>query len=225
MARFAARITSSHGGWGESSDLRWLADPARGLAYLADASGPRYGGYYAPFAIEPGLEALLAAFDRTRDVHAALLAADEQMRQLCEAHEAARTERGLPAALLAADHVRPKQRERLRGTSYAHFTASCVACCIDGDAITFANVVSCHAYHLRDGALAQIVGDHALIHAGTVIATTLLGMGPSREIADGRCEVVAGDQIVLCTRERLARWRRGGRARGGGGRGAPAART
>ena len=60
----AIGATTASGLWRDEriNDDRFHVDPARGLAFVVDASGPTYGGYYAPFAIDPGLAALVQTF-------------------------------------------------------------------------------------------------------------------------------------------------------------------
>jgi hypothetical protein len=63
--KIAAVGASSHPPtcWSPVNDHRWIADAHRGLFYVVDDFGPTYGGYYAPFGIDPGLAELDAAFD------------------------------------------------------------------------------------------------------------------------------------------------------------------
>jgi len=81
----------------------------------------------------------------------------------------------------------------------AHFTASCVACVIDDDAVTVINVGICRAYHRRGDELVQIGGDHAFVHHDAVVARRLLGMHSEEPAVEARVAIAAGDQLVLCT--------------------------
>jgi hypothetical protein len=78
--------------WSPINDHRWSADLDRGLFYVADAFGPTYGGYYAPFGVDPGLATLTAAFDGgdgpgSRRLVGALEAAHREMRRLRREHD------------------------------------------------------------------------------------------------------------------------------------------
>src|SRR4051812_20517417 len=118
MGHLSFLSATERGGWADGNDDRFCADPARGLFYVCDASGPTYGGYYAPFGVDPGLATFESVFrceegDAPLRLHKAVMAAHEHMRALSNVHDQAfetirRTEPdGLRAALKAADAVRP----------------------------------------------------------------------------------------------------------------------
>lgn len=104
---------ASSGFWADEriNDDRLYADATTGIAYVADASGPMYGGYHAPFAIDPGLVALVGAFRATSGstrgrIQAAVNAAQTVMVAMHDEYEARRAGRvGLEAARAAADAV------------------------------------------------------------------------------------------------------------------------
>lgn len=109
------------------NDDRFALDLAHGLAFVADASGPTYGAYYAPFAIDPGLAALTSTFLASGgSTHERLVAAVQEahavmtaMNRSYESQLAGRT--GLVAARRAADAVRPQAWAGY--DSQAHFGA------------------------------------------------------------------------------------------------------
>lgn len=211
--------------WSPVNDHRWIADVRRGLFYVVDAFGPTYGGYYAPFGIDPGLAALDAAFDdgcgvaSQRLLHA-VQAAHREMRRLASAHEnafEARLRAGeqdrLRAAMAAADEVRPAQWAHLAGRSFGHFGGSITACCWrDINSVAIAQVGACRAYRCRAGQLELLVPDHML---STVIATqgkpdtalshhpgvvtSLLGVSDDLRLDVANVSVEPEDTIILCS--------------------------
>jgi serine/threonine protein phosphatase PrpC len=225
--RMVAMGASSHSpdSWAPVSDHRWRADTDVGLFYVADASGPTYGGYHAPFGIDPGLETLAAAFERgrdhsDRDLGPAVQAAHQEMRRLSlEYDEAfqARLRMGeldrLKAALAAADEVRPRLWRQFAGRSLAHYGASLTACSVtNGDSIAIAQVGSCRAYRARRGNLDLLVPDHTLStimaaegrqhelsssHANVV--SNLLGISEPLTVHAANFPLEPGDTFILCS--------------------------
>ncbi len=182
---------------GENDD-RWRADPALGAFAVADGSGPRYGGYHAPYAVDPALDALFAALARGAAMPEAVRRADEVARALEAKLNAARHGLGLEPALHAADEVRPARWEHLRGKSFAHGTASLVAAVVDGARATIAQVGSNRAYRMRGDALELVARDHGLPAPHETVVTSLLGSGElTVELAE--IELAPGDRIVLCS--------------------------
>ena len=55
---------TAHGSWGPRSDDRYFIDETLQLFVVANGTGPTYGGYYAPFGLAPGLEALIQTYSR-----------------------------------------------------------------------------------------------------------------------------------------------------------------
>ncbi len=170
------------GNWAPEGDDRWFVDRALGLLYVANGTGPAYGGYHAPFGLDPGLDALREAFsaaagaavpsaeDRLRG---AVVAAQAVMRRLEAAYqEVLATELArspgdpLGAAGRAAELVRPS---RWLGTdSFCHFAGSVTACSLEcgvpggGGVLAVAQVGDGRAYLLHDGAMRVLVADHTL---------------------------------------------------------------
>lgn len=163
------------------NDDRTFADAHAGLACVVDASGPTYGGYYAPFAVDAAIDALVAAWSRgsgsTADrLVGAVGAAHEELVRGHAAFERARGGRtGLDATRAAADAVRPAAWRGL--ASNAHFTASMTACATGDDGVVVVQVGDTRAYGVRDGAVTQLVPDHLLV-------SQLEASGASREDLD-----------------------------------------
>jgi len=173
---------SIKGNWAPEGDDRWFVDRALGFLYVANGSGPAYGGYHAPFGLDPGLDALRQAFshpsvtdgpaleDRLRG---AVGAAHVVMRRLETAYqEVLATELArspgdpLGAAGRAADLVRPP---RFRGVdSFCHFAGSVTACSLEDGVhgkdgvLAVAQVGDGRAYLLHEGSLQVLVADHTL---------------------------------------------------------------
>jgi serine/threonine protein phosphatase PrpC len=218
-----ACAATARGGWAGDNDDRWFADPDRGLFYVADGSGPTYGGYYAPFGLDAGLAAFLQAFDGAEGTGAARLrhaleAAHRQMRRSAVAYDAAhdkfRETEAAPfrASLLAADLVRPPSWEHLRGRSFAHFTGSLTACHIGPDSLAVIQVGSCRAYLIRERRIELITPDHTLatvlaaegraddvtrFHRGVVLS--VLGFSDELGVTEARREGRPGDRLLLCS--------------------------
>ena len=146
---------SSRGGWAPETDDRWFADTERGLFYVADASGPTYGGYYAPFAADPGLAQFIDYFDNhpiepeLRLLRAVESAHLEMSRRHEEYNAVLGSKGGLEATRTAADRVRPAQWDHLAGRSMCHFATSITALFIEGNRFIVAQVGSCRAYLRR----------------------------------------------------------------------------
>lgn len=216
-----ALATSIEGGWGENAH-RTITDTGRRFFCLADGSGPTYGGYHAPIAIDHGLATLVAALDTaTPDVHdpleAALKAAHQQMRALGSASDdvfkriSRKVKRPLDAALLAADEVRPADLEERCGRVLVHFAAQVTACLFRApDALLVGQVGNSRAYRLRDGTLDLLLTDHSvetmMIAQGTspdearihrAAIQSCLGVGDPR-IDTARLTFQAGDRYLLC---------------------------
>jgi hypothetical protein len=148
------------------NDDRLRFDLERGLAFVADASGPMYGGYHAPFAIDPGLAELARAFAEARGstrqrLLAAVHAAHAVMRALGDRYEAVRAGRvGLEPALEAAAAVRPDAWRSY--DSHAHFMGSVTACAVGPDAAVLAQVGECRGYRASDAEPVLLAADHTL---------------------------------------------------------------
>ncbi len=205
------------GGWAEGgNDDRVRLEPAVGLAIVADASGPRYGGYHAPFGIDLALDAFVRAF-LAGGLRPGLEAADHHLRGLAstfdlELERVKQSERNpLSASAKTADLVRPPHWQHLRGRSLAHFAASVTACAFAGNTLTLVQAGACRAWRRRDAAIELLLNDHTLqsvmLARGEAdvsaphlrdVCTSLLGVGPLT-IDETSCSVSAGDRVLLCT--------------------------
>jgi hypothetical protein len=160
------------------NDDRFHLDVATGLAFVVDASGPVYGGYHAPFAIDPGIDALVGSFSASRGATrdrlvAAVHAAHDAMRAMHDRYETQRAGRlGLEAARAAADAVRPAAWATF--DSLSHFMGSLTACAVGPDGAFVAQIGECRAYGLRDGVVSLLAQDHTL-------PSVLEASGASRE--------------------------------------------
>jgi serine/threonine protein phosphatase PrpC len=206
-------VAVAGGAWAPEPDDRAFADPAGGLAYVADASGPTYGGYHAPFGIDPGLEALVAAHCAGAGVEGALRAADRTMWDLHLAHDKAfkaaltyNSDR-LAAGIHAANAVRPARWQHIK--SFAHFGGSLTLCALsDPNTVTIGQIGACRAYRIRRGVLELLVPDHTL---GTVmkgkeldsfqrgIVTRGLGFTDALQADVRSFATEPGDSYALCT--------------------------
>jgi len=167
----ALAATAASGIWRDEriNDDRFHFDCTRGLAFVADALGPTYGGYYAPFAIDPGISALLEtfhgsdAFQSTRErLVTAVQAAHALMRAMDERYREVRGNRtGGEASRRAADALRPPAWQDF--DSYAHFMGSLTACAVGPDAVVLAQIGDCRAYRLDQGIPELLVRDHTLL--------------------------------------------------------------
>lgn len=210
---------------GENDD-RWRIDERRGLFLVADASGPTYGGYYAPFGVDPGLTALAEALDESNGedgaarLRAALWAANSTMRAMHDRQEkvykALLQRRGdddrLHASLDAADALRDRRRWPHR--VFSHHATSCTALYAwRGDRMSIAQVGVCRAYRIRDRTIELLLRDHTLrsfveaqggemglLETHASVSTRMLGhlQGPD-QIDTRTVEVEPDDCFVLCT--------------------------
>lgn len=182
--------------WGDErcNDDRAVVAAGEGLALVAEAQGPRYGGYWAPFGIDEGLSRLVETFARqpgsaSERLISGLLAAHDAMCSLDAAYERARGGRsGLDAARAAADAVRPAAWAGV--PSFAHFVGSVTACAVDAAGVWVAQVGACRAYALREGrphlllrddTLASVLASSGTRHPDSErlarVVTNLLGSG------------------------------------------------
>jgi len=167
----ALAATAASGIWRDErvNDDRFHVDCARGIAFVVDALGPTYGGYYAPFAIDPGIAAFLETFhgsgalESTRErLIAAVHAAHNVMRAMDERYRVVRGSRpGGEASRKAADALRPPAWKSF--DSYAHFMGSLTACAVGQDAVVVAQIGNCRAYRLDQGIPELLVRDHTLL--------------------------------------------------------------
>ncbi|WP_433929033.1 PP2C family serine/threonine-protein phosphatase [Sorangium cellulosum] len=220
---------ASKGGWAPDGDDRCLVDRDLGLLLVANGSGPKYGGYHAPFGLDPGLDAFRSTFASSSDSEparllGALAAADATMRRLgaeyerlFEVERSRSPDHPMEAALRAADTVRPKRWSHLR--SHCHFAGGITACSIQASgALCFVQVGSGRAYVLRDGRLRSVVKDHTLLtrmEEGEVsmdgmdcrdnaifyrhIVTQLLGTGDHLKPECAQEHLDPRDRVLVCT--------------------------
>lgn len=170
MPSIVAAITASaaSGQWHDEgiNDDRVYINPEHGLAFVVDALGPMYGGYHAPFAIDPGINALVQTFVASHGplrerLVSSVHAAQAVMRGMKNQYETVRAGRvGLDAARQAAVAVRPSAWEAHDG--HAHFTASITACAVARDSVVVAQIGECHAYRLSELGAELLVSDHTL---------------------------------------------------------------
>jgi serine/threonine protein phosphatase PrpC len=216
------------GNWSERNDMRVSEDPDQALYYVADASGPTYGGYFAPFGIEPGLAAFASALREapgraTEDMRDALLAAHRTMKGLSDHHQAEieklleTTNDRQEAELRAADAVRPPLWSDLHGRSFAHFGGQITACWFPApDKLVVGQVGTTRVYRLRGGRTEQLVPDHGIASVAAQrgvpgeevadlerihadVTTSLLGLSEDPALTVEEFTVRAGDRFVLCT--------------------------
>jgi hypothetical protein len=225
-ARWTAHAATTAGSaadwWGENDD-RWRIDPRRGFAYVADASGPTYGGYHAPFAVDAALGSFARVFDDTRGppserLGTAIIAAHAHARELSDAHRIALARASQQSdddevALRVSAMLCPPVFERLRGATRAHYTFSLTAIAIEGDTLALVQVGSSRCYRLRDEELTLLASDHTLataladqgddptvaahLHGNVVVS--VLGAAPNPHVETVITAVRSGDRFLLCS--------------------------
>lgn len=164
------------------NDDRFHVDLGAGLALIADGSGSKYGGYWAPFGIDPGLAALVDAFPRV-GLAAAMEAAHGVLLEGSRRYEARRAGRtGLEVARSVADALRPPAWSTY--DSFGHYHGSVTACAVSPAGVVIAQVGECHAYGLRDGAISLLARDHTL-------PSVLEASGASAEEVEGHANIRA----------------------------------
>ena len=215
-----ASVTAA-GSWSTANgtnDDRVMVDQTLGLFVVADASGPTYGGYHAPFGVDPGLAALRETFTcddgpPAERLQRAMLAAHGAMyaRELRFQAELKRhgTGKGLEAAFAATQAVREPGHPWQN--TFAHFAAWVTALHLD-EGVHLAQVGACRAYRLREGKLELLCPDHTFAtldpaefgkggpaeYHGDVV-TRMLGLPETIEIDGWHGQVRAGDMYVLCS--------------------------
>lgn len=188
--RFSIASQVAHArGWAPSCDDRVGVEMDRGLIYLADASGPTYGGYHAPIAVDAGLESFLAAFDHCREDAALAL------------------RRGIAAA-----NERMLQTETV-ARALTHRVTSLTGIALEApDRAVVAQVGSSRAILVRRGHARVLVREHTL--ASTLVAegrsadehpqswrvvTRLVGFAAALEAEVAVERLERGDRLVLCS--------------------------
>lgn len=192
------------------SDDRVHVDVDRGLFLVADALGPRYGGYHAPLGVEVALRIVAERLkvrssgsvgDAEEEMRAAFAEAGTKMFELdrayYEAFKAAPRD-GNPS-LLAAREIALSRLGRDIDT-HAHFYASISALRVSDDFVTVAQIGSCRAYRLRAGTLSLLMSEHAVGERNTsMIACRMLGAEPQGLVDLCSAPVEAGDRYLLCS--------------------------
>ena len=188
---------------------------------MADGSGPKYGGYHEPIALDPGMDAIVAALAPDRhDGHAcdevcvrdAFVYANTRMFAAQEAYARAFKEElsggRRQAARLAAR--RPAHRARSLRPRRSNVSrtrpGSVTAVYFVGGRAIVGQVGLCRAYRWRHGALECLLPDDGIWskapesearHYG--ISAQLLGNDASVKVATRAIAYEAGDRFVLCS--------------------------
>jgi len=191
---WSLRVAQVRGFWAPSSDDRWGLAVDDRLVYVADASGPTYGGHYAPVAVDAGLAAFVTAFGNGQggalgSLRRSLAATNDTMR--CIARD---------------ENVD-------RPMSLAHATTSLTALYLaTGDRLAVLQVGSSRAYLVRDGKLHVPVPEHTLattlaaegrsvdeFPASWRVVTRLLGFSDHVTADQAMVALEPGDMFVLCS--------------------------
>jgi hypothetical protein len=217
----AAAVVRPAQSW-ECDDRARVVDNGR-LCMVADGSGPGYGGYHEPIALDPGLDAIVAALAPDRHqahtceeacLRDAFVYANAKMFAAHEAYRRALEEEGASAP--DGDHLLTSLRACQRvardhfGRSIerlAHLTGSVTALYIEAGRAFVGQVGLCRAYRWRRGALECLLPDDGIWkkspersqdwHYG--ISTQLLGYDASVKVATRAIACEPGDRFVLCT--------------------------
>jgi serine/threonine protein phosphatase PrpC len=222
IAKLSAAAIVRPGSTWECDDRARVIDGGR-LCLVADGSGPKYGGYHEPIALDPGMDAIAAvlAVDR-HDAHAcdevcmrdAFVYANARMFAAQEAYTRAfreelaetRDDDRLRASLRAGQRI---AREHFGRTieRLAHATGSVTAIYFAGARAIVGQVGLCRAYLWRRGTLECLLPDDGVLnkapetsepwHYG--IASQLLGFDASVKVATRAIDCEPADRFVLCS--------------------------
>jgi serine/threonine protein phosphatase PrpC len=216
----AAAIVRPGSVW-ECDDRARVVDGGR-LCLVADGSGPTYGGYHEPIALDPGMDTIAAALAPERHsehlcteecVRDAFAAANRQMCAAQDAYQRAFVEElgddqgadRLRASLRAGQRV---AREHFGNAieRLAHAAGSVTAIYFAGGRAIVGQVGLCRAYLWRRGALECLLQDDGIwkkseqfsedMHYG--ISSQLLGFDAVK-VATRTVACEPGDRFVLCT--------------------------
>ena len=217
----AAAIVRPAVAW-ECDDRARVVDNGR-LCLVADGLGPGYGGYHEPIALDPGLDAIVAAL--APDRHQAHVCEEACMRdafvyanaKMTAAHEAYRRaleeeiaaapdEDRLIASLRACQRV-ARQHFGRAIERLAHTTGSVTALYVEGGRAFVGQVGLCRAYLWRRGALECLLPDDGIWKKSPAhsaerfygISSHLLGFHPSVKVATREIACEPGDRFVLCS--------------------------
>jgi serine/threonine protein phosphatase PrpC len=207
--------------WG-CDDRARIVDDGR-LCLVADGSGPTYGGYHDPIALDPGLDVIAAALAPDRHgAHAcdeaclrdAFLRANETMWAACEAflhafeeERAAGGDDDRVAASLRAGQRVARDRFGRALDSHAHTGGSVTGLHIAGGRAFVAQVGLCRAYRWRAGALELLLPDDGVWRKTPETADDrfygitggLLGVAPTAAVTTRAVDCATGDRFVLCS--------------------------
>jgi len=222
IARLSAAAIVRPGKLWECDDRARVVDGGR-LCLVADGSGPQYGGYHEPIALDPGLDAIAAALAPDRhDGHAcdevcvrdAFVYANTRMFAAQDAYARAfREELGgdrdgdrLRASLRAGQRVAREHFGRAIDR-LAHAAGSVTGLYFAGGRAFIGQVGLCRAYRWRHGALECLLPDDGIWsktaetgeprHYG--ISAQLLGGDASVKVATRAIDYEPGDRFVLCS--------------------------
>lgn len=199
----------------EECDDRFLLDTKGGVFLVANGSGPTYGGYHLPIAMEEAASEIVRATANSAEPDAAsrlrvgMRAAAELLDQHRRAYEktletvlARKGSDRLEVVREASiQHARDRFGRHIR--SFVHYGLSVTAIHVHRGELAIAQVGSCHAYRVRAGVVELLLPDHLL---GTVsndpslaeshpdLCTRLLGMGGE---VDVRSTDVQGDDVLI----------------------------
>ena len=171
----AAFHATAKGRWVHNDD-RIRADRNAGLFVVADASGPRYGGYYVPVAADAALDAYARALAAARGT------LDDRLRDAVLAAN---------AVLMA---VGPEVNRR---GALAHQAMALAGVALATNAAAIIQVGTLRGYRLRGERLDVIAHDQCLPEPHSLVAP-LLGFGPIEPVV-ATMSLTPGDRIVLCT--------------------------
>jgi protein phosphatase len=193
---------------GEENDDRLLVVEAAGLALLADAGGPTYGGYHLPIALDGALDLLreqLADSGRTLDQAFRAVNAWLHVHALeLNAFMVGRT--GLEAALQASQRLARERFQRPVAT-FVHLCASITAVRLGPTGLEVGQLGSSRAYLVQATKVRLLLPDHLLstvcpgadpegVHGS--VCTRLLGIRPEIEVDTACVPVAPGDRVLVC---------------------------
>jgi hypothetical protein len=222
IVRLSAAAIVRPGKLWECDDRARVVDGGR-LCLVADGSGPQYGGYHEPIALDPGLDAIAAALASDRHeahtcdevcVRDAFVYANTKMLAAQDAYALAFREE------LASDREGDRLRASLRAGQrvarehfgrtidrLAHAAGSVTGLYFAGGRAFVGQVGLCRAYLWRRGALECLLPDDGIWsktpdsgesrHYG--ISTQLLGGDASVKVATRTIDCASDDRFVLCS--------------------------
>jgi serine/threonine protein phosphatase PrpC len=212
---------TAHGASGPRSDDRYFIDETLQLFLVANGTGPTYGGYYAPFGLDPGLDVLIQTYSRdsappSDRLRRAFKQAHLVMRELEQTFEKALGgRRGVEAHSDATERVRPPTWAGVR--SLCHFYGSVTAVALHKSTICVAQVGDCRAYVGEELSERLLLNDHTLatsigvakgfqspeyletLALHRLVSTKLLGLSPEATADVVEVPLVRPSRVLLCT--------------------------